>query len=264
MNNYQKLDIPFTTLEEGERLDELGRKNYQIIQDPSSFCFGMDAVLLSSFAHIKPMQRVLDLGTGNGIIPILLEAKTQADHITGLEIQTESAHLAARSVSFNNLNSKIDIVQGNIIGASEYFGKGVFDVITSNPPYMIGQHGLTGSNDRKMIARHEVLCTFDDIAKEAAQLLKPGGTIAIVHRPFRLVDLLESLVKYKLEPKRIKFVHPFLTKEPNMVLIEAKKGAKSRVTIEKPLIIYKEQGIYTDEIYEIYKPAVYDDREREE
>lgn len=249
-------------LKEGERLDDLGRKGYRIIQNPATFCFGIDAVLLTGFAKIKPGAKVLDMGTGTGIIPILLEAKTEAGHLTGLEIQEESADMARRSVLLNDLDKKIDIVNGDIKETSAIFGKGTFDVVTCNPPYMIGAHGLTGENDRKTIARHEVLCTFDDVAREAAAVLKPGGTFYLVHRPFRLVELFQTMVKYRLEPKRMKLVHPFVDKEPNMVLIEAKKGGNSRIAVESPLIVYKEPGVYTDEIYDIYKPEEYDDRKR--
>lgn len=251
-----------TKIKEGERLDDLGRKGYQIIQDPKRFCFGIDAVLLTGFARVKDGDTVLDLGTGTGIIPILLEAKTGASHLTGLEIQPESADMAKRSVSYNELEKKIDIVEGDIKNASEIFGRGSFDVVTCNPPYMIGAHGLTGGNESKTIARHEVLCTFEDVAREVAAVLKPGGMFYLVHRPFRLVELLGTMTKYRLEPKRMKFVHPFVDKEPNMVLIEAKKGARSRVEIEPPLIVYKSPGVYTDEIYDIYKPPEYDDRKK--
>lgn len=249
-------------LKDGERLDDLGRKGYRIIQNPAAFCFGIDAVLLTGFAKIKEGAKVLDLGTGTGIIPILLEAKTDAAHLTGLEIQEESADMARRSVSLNGLDEKISIVTGDIKEASTLFGKSIFDVVTCNPPYMIGKHGLTGKNDRKIIARHEVLCSFEDVAREAAALLKPGGIFYLVHRPFRLVELFGTMTKYKLEPKRMKLVHPFVDKEPNMVLIEAKKGGNARIAVESPLIVYKESGIYTDEIYDIYKPAQYDDRKR--
>ena len=251
-----------TKRKEGGRLDDLGRKGYQIIQDPKRFCFGIDAVLLTGFARVKDGDTVLDLGTGTGIIPILLEAKTGASHLTGLEIQPESADMAKRSVCYNELEKKIDIVEGDIKNASEIFGRGSFDVVTCNPPYMIGAHGLTGGNESKTIARHEVLCTFEDVAREAAAVLKPGGMFYLVHRPFRLVELLGTMTKYRLEPKRMKFVHPFVDKEPNMVLIEAKKGARSRVEIEPPLIVYKSPGVYTDEIYDIYKPPEYDDRKK--
>lgn len=250
-------------LKDTERLDDLGRNNYRLIQDPSRFCFGMDAVLLSGFARVKAGENVLDLGTGTGIIPILLEAKTEASHLTGLEIQPESADMASRSVAYNHLCDKISIVTGDIKEADRIFGAASFDVVTCNPPYMIGQHGLTNASEPKMIARHEVLCTLEDVAAQAAKLLKPGGNFFMVHRPFRLVEIMTTLAKYHLEPKRMRLVYPYVDKEPNMVLIEANRGGKSRITVEKPLIVYQSPGVYTDEIYDIYKPEVYDDRRKE-
>ena len=248
----QKGTTDETFLREGERLDELNRNNLMIIQDPSRFCFGMDAVLLSGFAKVKAGEKAIDLGTGNGIIPILLYAKTEGEHFTGLEIQPENVDIATRSVKYNHLEEKIDIVEGDIVTASERFGKSVFDVVTSNPPYMIGQHGLTNPDSAKAIARHEVKCTFEDVARETAALLKPGGRFYLVHRPFRLAELIVTLTKYKLEPKRMKMVHPFVDKEPNMVLMECVRGGNPRMTVEAPLVVYKEQGKYTDEIYDIY------------
>ncbi|MBP5745967.1 MAG: tRNA1(Val) (adenine(37)-N6)-methyltransferase [Lachnospiraceae bacterium] len=239
-------------LKEHERIDDLQRNGYKIIQDPCRFCFGMDAVLLSGFARADKGDQVLDLGTGTGIIPILMEAKTEASHLIGLEIQEESADMARRSVALNGLEKKIDIVTGDIRQADKLFGKSTMDVVTSNPPYMIGQHGLKNPDSEKAIARHEVLCTLEDVVKAAASLLKPGGNFFMVHRPFRLTEIMTCLSKYKLEPKRMRLVYPFVDKEPNMVLIEANRGGRSRLTVEKPLIVYKEQGVYTDEIYEVY------------
>ena len=239
-------------LKEHERIDDLQRNGYKIIQDPCRFCFGMDAVLLSGFARAKEGDRVIDLGTGTGIIPILMEAKTSAAHLTGLEIQEESADMARRSVALNGLEDKIDIVTGDIRQAVELFGKSKMDVVTSNPPYMIGQHGLKNPHSEKAIARHEVLCTLEDVISAAAGLLKPGGNFYMVHRPFRLAEIMTCLNKYRLEPKRMRLVYPFIDKEPNMVLIEANRGGRSRLTVEKPLIVYKEQGVYTDEIYDVY------------
>lgn len=239
-------------LKPGERLDELNRNNLMIIQDPSRFCFGMDAVLLSGFASVKEGERAIDLGTGNGIIPILLSAKTKGEHFTGLEIQPENVDIADRSVRYNHLEDKISIVEGDICRASEEFGKAVFDVVTSNPPYMLGQHGLVNPDSAKAVARHEIKCTFEDVVRESALLLKPGGRFYLVHRPFRLAEIIVTLTKYKLEPKRMKLVYPFVDKEPNMVLLECVRGGRSRMTVEAPLIVYKEQGVYTDEIYDIY------------
>lgn len=239
-------------LKEHERIDDLQRNGYKIIQDPCRFCFGMDAVLLSGFARADKGDHVIDLGTGTGIIPILMEAKTEAAHLIGLEIQEESADMARRSVALNDLEAKIDIVTGDIKQAVELFGKSTMDVVTSNPPYMIGQHGLKNPDSEKAIARHEVLCTLEDVVKAAAALLKPGGNFFMVHRPFRLAEIMTCLSNYKLEPKRMRLVYPFVDKEPNMVLIEANRGGRSRLTVEKPLIVYKEQGVYTDEIYEVY------------
>ena len=239
-------------LKENERIDDLQRNHYKIIQDPERFCFGMDAVLLSGFARAKEGDRVLDLGTGTGIIPILMEAKTQAAHFTGLEIQHESADMAARSVSLNHLEGKIEIVTGDIKEAVSLFGAASFDVVTCNPPSMTEHHGLTNPEAPKAIARHELLCTLEDVISQAARLLKPGGNFYMVHRPFRLVDIITLLRTYGVEPKRMKMVYPFVDKEPNMVLIEANRGGRPRLSVEKPLIVYKEPGVYTDEIYDIY------------
>lgn len=243
---------PNNLVRENERLDNLYRNGYQIIQDPERFCFGIDAVLLSSFAKAKTGDQVLDLGTGTGIIPILMEAKTNASHFTALEIQEESADMAARSVAFNHLEEKIEIVTGDIKDASKRFGASSFDVITTNPPYMIGNHGQQASSEAKAIARHEVLCDLDDILRESALLLKQGGHFFMVHRPFRLAEIMSKMVAYKIEPKRMQLVHPYVDKEPNMVLIEGIKGAKSRLTVEKPLIVYESPGVYTRDVYEIY------------
>lgn len=240
------------SLKEKERLDELQRNGYRIIQNTEKFCFGMDAVLLSGFAQVKPGGVVLDLGTGTGIIPILMEAKTPAAHLTGLEIQEESADMARRSVELNGLSDKISIVTGDIKEADRIFKSASFDVITSNPPYMIGEHGLQNPDAPKAIARHEVLCTLEDVVGQAAKLLKPGGHFFMVHRPFRLAEIICTMTKYKLEPKRMQLVYPFVDKEPNMVLIEGVRGGKSRMTVEKPLIIYEKPGVYMPEIYDIY------------
>ena len=235
-----------------ERLDELHRNGYYIIQNPGRFCFGMDAVLLSGFASVKSKEYAIDLGCGNGIIPILLEAKTQGQHFTGLEIQPENVDMASRSVALNHLEDKITIKKGDIKDASRLFGASSFHVVTTNPPYMTEHHGLTNENQAKAIARHEILCTLEDVIRESAKLLIPKGRFYMVHRPFRLTEIMCLMHKYGIEPKRMKLVYPFVDKEPNMVLIEGLRGGNPRITVEKPLIVYKEPGIYTDEIYDIY------------
>lgn len=231
-----------------ERLDDLQVNGYEIIQHPGKFCFGMDAVLLSNFARVKKREKALDLGTGTGIIPILLSAKTDGEQFVGLEIQEESADMAMRSVLHNGLDSKIKIVNGDIKEAVEIFGPASFDVVTTNPPYMIGQHGIANASDAKTIARHEVLCTLDDILGQSAKILRPGGRFYMVHRPFRLAEILSKMVELKIEPKRMRMVHPFIDKEPNMVLIEGTRGGNSRMTVERPLVVYKEVGVYSDEL----------------
>lgn len=239
-------------LRPGERLDDLERNNFHIIQNPDRFCFGMDAVLLSGFACVREGETAIDLGTGNGIIPILLAAKTDGKTFTGLEIQRDNVDMAQRSVALNGIEDRVRIVEGDICMASSDFGKASFDVVTSNPPYMLQNHGLVNPDSAKAIARHEVLCTLTDVIRETSLLLKPQGRFYLVHRPFRLVEIITTLKEYRLEPKRMRFVHPFADKEPNMVLIEAVRGGNPRLSVEPPLIVYREPGVYTDEIYEVY------------
>ena len=235
-------------LKEKERLDDLQLSGLRIIQDPERFCFGMDAVLLSGFVKAKRGDELLDLGTGTGILPLLLSAKTQCGHLTGLEIQEESADMARRSVALNHLEKKISIVTGDLKEAGTIFAPASFDCITCNPPYMIGNHGIQNPEAPKAIARHEILCTFEDVAAATEKLLKSGGKFFLVHRPFRLAEIIVTLTKHKLEPKRMRLVYPFADKEPNMVLIEAVRGGNSRMTVEAPLILFEAPGIYSQEI----------------
>lgn len=239
-------------LKDNERLDDLHRNNYKIIQNPNNFCFGMDAVLLSDFSKVKEEEKVLDLGTGTGVIPILLEAKSNGKHFTGLEIQSESVDMAKRSVDLNNLQDKINIIEGDIKEADKLFPLSSFNVITCNPPYMNSGKGLLNKHSTKAIARHEIYCTLDDVITAASKLVKVGGRFYMVHRPHRLVEIITKLKDNKMEPKRIRFVHPYAGKEPNMVLIESVRHGKPMLKIEPPLIVYKSQKEYSDEIYKIY------------
>ncbi len=240
------------TIHPHERLDDLHRGGYHIIQDPGRFCFGVDAVILSGFARVKRGENALDLGTGTGVIPVLLAAKTEGRHFTGLEIQPESAEMAARSVRLNELEERVSIVQGDIKEAAGIFGGSTFDVVVSKPPYMNSGGGLVNPGEAKAIARHEILCTLEDVAAAAGKILRPKGRFYMIHRPHRLTDILTVLRQYKLEPKRVRFVHPYVDKPPTMVLVEAGRGGRPMVKVEAPLVIYRAPGEYTEEIYQIY------------
>ena len=239
-------------LRDDERIDDLERNGYGIIQRKGAFCFGMDAVLLSGFAVVKPGETALDLGTGTGIIPILLEAKTPGRHFTGLEIQEESADMARRSVAYNRLEEKVEIVTGDIKEAGRLFKLASFDVVTSNPPYMNSALGLKNPGDAKAIARHEVLCTLEDVIREGAKVLRPMGRFYMVHRPRRLVEILDTFTRHGLEPKRMKFVHPYADREANMVLIEAVRGGGALMKVESPVVVFDGNGQYSDEIRTTY------------
>ena len=241
-----------TELREGESLVDLQRNGLVIIQDRRRFCFGIDAVLLSGFAEVRSGETVLDLGTGTGILPLLLSAKTEAEKLIGLEIQPESAEMARRSVELNGLAERISIVNGDLKDAASLFGRGTADVVVSNPPYMTGGHGLVNPADAKAIARHEIACTFADVAHAAATVLRPGGRFYLVHRPFRLPELMTVLSGAGLEPKRMRLVYPSVDKEPELVLLGCVKGGKPRLKTEKPLILKDESGDYTREVRENY------------
>ena len=239
-------------IKEYERVDDLHRNGYMIIQDPKRFCFGIDAVILSGFAEIKKGERVIDLCTGTGVIPILLEAKTEGGHFTGLEVQPESAEMAVRSVLLNNLQDKVTIDQGDVKNTEALYRASSFDVVTVNPPYMNDGGGLKNGYSPKTIARHEVLCSLEDVISASARLLAPQGRLYMVHRPHRMTDIMVTLRKYRLEPKRLRFVHSFADREPVMVLIEAVSNGRPMVKVMPPLVVYKDDRSYTDEIMKIY------------
>lgn len=237
---------------EDERIDDLQCKGYQLIQKPKGFCFGVDAVLLSDFAKVKKDQKVMDLCTGSGVIPILLAAKTEGKHFCGLELQEEYADMARRSVELNHLEENIDIVCGDVKNVKKLFSPASFQVVTANPPYMTEHHGLQNLYEPKTIARHEVALSLRDVVAAAEYLLPESGSFSMIHKPFRLAEIFKVMKECHIEPKRMRLVHPYVDKEPSMVLIEGLKGGRERITVEPPLIIYKEPNIYSDEIFQIY------------
>lgn len=239
-------------IHDDERLDDLHRKGYRILQKPGAFCFGMDAVLLADFAVVKKKEQVLDLGTGTGIIPILMQARHEDASYVGLELQPDMADMASRSVLYNHQEQSVRIVQGDLRRIRTWFPPASMDVVTANPPYMKAPAGLTNQNEALTIARHEVECVLSDVTAAASDMLKFHGRFYMVHRPRRLVQILEELRRVKLEPKRMRLVHPYYNKEPNMVLIEAVRGGGEELRIQPPLIIYDAPGRYSDEIYRIY------------
>lgn len=236
-----------------ERIDDLGVKNLKLIQDTELFCFGTDAVLLSSFATVKPGAKVVDLCSGNGIIPVLLSGKTKAEHIIGVEIQKESYVLAQRSVLLNDISDRVSFINCDANDIKTHLPSGYADCVTCNPPYMNGNWGFLSPSDKKAIARHEITINIDDVARIAAYLLKFGGYFSIIHRTERLCDVICAMRKYKLEPKRIRFIHSYANSAPKLFLIEGISGAKSALKISEPLVIYGENGEYTDEVSRLYK-----------
>ena len=230
------------------------KNGYKILQDSERFQFGIDAVLLADYASksLKEKESVIDLGTGTGIIPLLMVNKCKIAAFTGLEVQKESAEMAARSVAMNELEGRIQIVHGDLKEAGSLFPRHSFNVVTCNPPYMIDAHGRSNEQDALTIARHEVLCTLEDVVTAADYLLASHGSFFMIHRPFRLPEIFSSLEKHKMEMKRMRLIYPFADKEPNMVLIEARKNAKRRLTIEPPLIVRNDDGEYTIEVQDIY------------
>ena len=238
---------------ENERIDDLQYKGLKIIQNKKGFCFGVDSVLLSDFAkEIKRNSTVVDIGTGTGIIGLLLCKKTNLKKIYGIEIQTEVAQMAEKSVKLNNLEDKFEIINCDINNIFEYLKANSIDCIVTNPPYKKVNTGLKNENEKQMISRHEVMCTLEDVVEKSSKLLKDRGEFFMVHRAERLVDIMCELRKYHLEPKKIRFVHPKSNEKPNLILVKAVKYANEFLKIDKPLIIHDEDGNYTEEILKIY------------
>ncbi len=238
-------------IDKHERVDDLQINNLKIIQDPKGFCFGIDAVLLANFVKLKKNAKVVDLGTGTGIIPILLAGKSKTSHITALEIQEEVANMANRSVRLNKLEDRIKVLNMDLKDAEKHLEINGYDVITSNPPYMHSE-GLISKDERKAISRHEVKCTLEDVVKTASRLLKHKGRFFMIHRPLRLVDIMYHCRQYNLEPKYLQFIHPTYNKRPNFLLVECVKAAKAELKILDPLYVYNEEGKYTNEIFHTY------------
>lgn len=240
-------------LKDNERIDDLQLNNLKIIQNKDGFCFGIDAVLLSDFAKdIRNNSKVLDLGTGTGIVSILLCEKTMLSKIYGIDIQKDVCDMASRSIRLNKLENKFEIINTNIKNLNEIFADNSFDAIVSNPPYKKDNTGLKNESETKLISRHEITASLEDFISVSSKLLKNNGNIYMVHRPERLSDLFYLLKKYNLEPKKLRLVQSYTNSKPKLILVKATKNAKSFLNIEEPLIIYNKDGSYTDEILKIY------------
>jgi tRNA1(Val) A37 N6-methylase TrmN6 len=224
-------------VKDGECLDDLQLNGLKIIQKTKGFRFGIDAVLLSDYVKVEKNMKIIDLGTGTGIIPILLSAKTDAYHITGVEIQPEMAEMACRSVILNNLENRVDIIEGDFKKSIDMFGPNSFDAVVVNPPYTKAGSGLVNPDDAKAVSRHEIFCTLDDIIKVSSGLLKHHGRFFMIHRPERLVDIFFTMREYRIEPKRIRLVHANRKNPANMVLIFGLKNGNPQVTVEAPLYV---------------------------
>ena len=240
-------------LKSNERIDDLQFKDLKIIQNSQGFCFGIDAILLSDFAKdMKKSELVVDLCTGTGVIPILLAGKTEAKKIIGVEIQEECADMAKRSVTLNNLENRVEIINIDLKLLKNVIPSATVDVVTVNPPYMKKGTGVINEKNAIIISKHEVSCTLEDVIKEAARLLKFNGEFYMIHKSERIADVFCTMRKYKIEPKRVRFVYPQVDKPSNLVLVEGTRSGKEFLKHEKPLIVYKENKEYTDEIYKIY------------
>ena len=240
-------------IKENERIDDLEYKGLKIIQNKEGFCFGIDSILLANFAkEIKKESKIIDLGTGTGILGILLSAKIENLNIVGVEIQQEVYEMAKRSIALNHLEEKFNLIHASIKQLEDKVEMGTFDAVITNPPYKKNHSGLQSENEKKQISRHEITANLEDFIQNSVKLLKDKKDFYMVHRPERLADIMELLRKYKLEPKKLQLVHPQIGKAPNLLLIKATKNANPFLTIEKPLYIYQQDGQYTDEILNIY------------
>ena len=234
-----------------ETVDDL-QNGFSIIQKKHSFRYGVDAVLLADFADIKHKHSVIDLGTGTGIIPILIYSRKRPVEITAVEIQKDMADMAVRSVRLNGLEKNIKVLCMDIKDAPTLLGKSRYDCVVTNPPYMKKECGINNPSETKAIARFEILCSLEEILIAARELLKPGGKLFMVHRTDRLADIIYEMRNIGIEPKRIRFVHPSIGKRPNLLLIEGARGGNKELKFMDPLYIHDENGEYTEEIHRIY------------
>lgn len=244
--------IGMNLLLEDETLDDLQLKGIKIIQKKIGFRFGVDAVLLANFAKVKRNFKVIDLCSGTGIIPFILAGKTEASQILGIEIQGDFAHMAVRTVKYNNLEQRVKFLQGDLTNTNLLKSIDKADVITVNPPYKLRNSGIINPNDKDAIARHEIYCTLEDVIAASRILLKDNGRLYMVHRPDRLVDIFYFMRKYKIEPKAIRMIHPSVKKAANIVLVEGQRDGGKFLKMEPPLYIHNEDGSYTNELKEIY------------
>ncbi len=240
------------TLREHERIDDLMRRGYRIIQNETKFCFGIDAALLAWFAQVKPREKVMDLCSGSGVVPILMDARNACGDYTGLEIQEDMVEMAQRSAALNEAEDHIRFAAGDVKEASSLFPKSGYDVVTVNPPYMKHNVGLKNPDMSIAVARHEILLELSDVLREAAKLLRPGGRFYMIHRPGRLPEIMGLMQEYRLQPERMILVHPNKDREATMVLISGIRGGRNALLVEAPILVHETPGVYTEKVRDIY------------
>ncbi len=243
IDNFVKID---------ETIDDLQLKGIKVIQKKKSFRFGIDAVLLSNFSKVKNGNKVIDLCTGTGIIPFIIAGKTKAEYIKGIEIQEDMVEMANRTVSYNELQERVEFINKDLKDIKFIKSLDKVDIVTVNPPYKVSGTGIINKNDKNTIARHEICCNLDNVMEASKILLKDKGKFFMVHRPERIADIMCSMRKFKIEPKLIKMVYPSYNKKPTMVLIEGQKNAGKFLKWDKPLYVYDENNQYTREVKDIY------------
>lgn len=241
-----------TSLQDGERIDDLVISDLKIIQNEAEFCFSLDAILLAHFASVRQDAQAVDLGTGTGVISLLLTTRG-AGHVSGVEVSPSMAAMAVRSVQLNDLQHKVKIIHGDLCKVKDLLSAGEYDLVVSNPPYRPVGGGFVSPNDRVAMAKHEVTATLQDVVQAARYLLKTRGRFAMVHLPERMSEILVAMSQAGIEPKRLQLVHSAIDKKPKMLLVEGMRGAKPGLEVLPPLVVYKSDGSYSDEIQKYYK-----------